>query len=136
MKPVDLIVDALAAYRLTRLVTLDTITETPRRAIVREAFLRECWLPYSEDEQVEGWDEWMSTPPSSYPAAEFVSHVREAGKVPIPKAADLITCRWCAGVWVAFGVIAARYFAPSLWDPVARALAVSAAAALVAGLEQ
>lgn len=125
-----IVIDALAAYRLTRLVTLDTITEGPRRAVVRKAFLDSpgAALPH-------GWADWMSTPATSYPAAEFVAGVREAGDHAIPKAADLITCRWCAGVWVSAGVIAARALVPKLWDPVARVLAVSAAAALVAGLE-
>lgn len=37
MRPEDLAVVALASFRLTRLVTSDTLTETPRRAVQRWA---------------------------------------------------------------------------------------------------
>jgi hypothetical protein len=52
-----------------------------------------------------------------------------------PRLATLVTCRWCAGVWIAGGVAAARRCAPTAWDPVARGLALAAAAVLLAGLE-
>ena len=45
-----------------------------------------------------------------------------------PKLARLITCRWCAGVWIAAGVVGARSLAPRAWTPVARALALYDAA--------
>lgn len=73
------VVDALACYRLTRLVTTDRIT----------APLRD--------------------------------------RVPF----EVITCDWCIGQWVAFGVVAARKVAPKLWGPVALALAYSAVAGIV-----
>lgn len=46
-----------------------------------------------------------------------------------------ITCRWCAGVWIAGGVVAARTFAPKVWSSVARGMALSAVATLLARLE-
>lgn len=49
--------------------------------------------------------------------------------------ADLIGCRWCVSVWVGFGVVAARTLAPQVWNPVARALALSTASTLVGRLE-
>jgi len=52
-----------------------------------------------------------------------------------PKIARLITCRWCAGVWIAGGVVLARSVAPRMWQPIARGMALSAGAALLAGLE-
>ena len=58
----------------------------------------------------------------------------EAVKDP-PKLARLITCRWCAGVWIAGAVVAARTIAPRGWDPVAKGLALSAGAALLARFE-
>jgi hypothetical protein len=48
-----------------------------------------------------------------------------------PKLATLVTCRWCAGMWIAAGVT----LAPRAWDPVARGLALSAGAVLLARLE-
>jgi hypothetical protein len=52
-----------------------------------------------------------------------------------PRLATLITCRWCAGMWIAAGVTAARLARPGAWDPVARGLALSASAVLLARLE-
>lgn len=43
-----------------------------------------------------------------------------------------IDCDWCVGVWVAFGVVAARRYAPAVWSPVATALALSALTGLAA----
>jgi hypothetical protein len=47
-----------------------------------------------------------------------------------------VACRWCASIWIGFGVVALRRFAPRVWDPAARGLAFSAAAVLVAALEK
>jgi hypothetical protein len=52
-----------------------------------------------------------------------------------PRLATLVTCRWCAGIWIAAGVGLARSVAPRAWSPVARALALSAGAVLLARLE-
>ena len=48
---------------------------------------------------------------------------------------QLLTCRYCVGVWVGFGVMGARWLIPGVWTPIAYALAISAAAPLLAGLE-
>jgi hypothetical protein len=110
----DFGIDALAAYRLTRLVTADIVSEPFRRSIVG-------WLL--------GWSEEQMAS-ASPTAVEAVDAEAEP-----PKVARLITCRWCAGVWVAFGVAGARVAAPRAWDPAAKALALSAASALIARLE-
>lgn len=44
----------------------------------------------------------------------------------------LLSCPWCVGMWVAFGVVAARRVAPQVWGPLATALALSAATGLIA----
>jgi hypothetical protein len=59
-----------------------------------------------------------------------------ADEADAPKLATLVTCRWCAGVWIAAGVVLARRVAPRQWAPVAEVLAVAAAGTLVAGLER
>lgn len=110
-----LVVDALAAYRLTRLVTADTITEGPRDAVVRWAYERAGLLDVAADGA--SWSEVAMADDDA------------------PKLATLVTCRWCTGVYVAVAVVAARRLAPRAWAPVADMLAVSSAAALVAGLE-
>jgi hypothetical protein len=121
---IPLLLDALAAFRLTRLVTADTILDQPRARIVRRAYERQDWpspAAWSEHQQnvaaAGGW--------SDYAQDDLVA----------PKLATLVTCRWCAGVWVSFGVVAARRLVPRAWQPVAEALAFSAGAALLAGLE-
>lgn len=116
-RAIDLAVDALAAYRLTKLATDDAITEDPRRWLVERSYR---WsyrvLPVGSE--------------GAPTAVDLVSLDDDP-----PKLAILLTCRWCMGVWVAAGVTAARLAAPATWRVAARGLAVSAAAALIAGLE-
>lgn len=107
-----LVVDALATYRLTRLATADVISEPARMAVLRKVGAEPP--PGQED-----------------PTAQ---EVVEALEDP-PRLATLITCRWCAGVWIAAGVTAARLAAPRLWEPVSRGLALSATAVLLARYE-
>lgn len=113
----DLATDALAAYRLTKLATDDAITEDPRRWLVERAYR---------------WS-YRVLPVNAEGAPTAIDLV-ELDDDP-PKLAILLTCRWCMGVWVAAGVTAARLVAPRPWRIAARGLAVSAAAALIAGLE-
>lgn len=111
----ELLVDALAAYRLTRLATADVISEPWRRRVV--------------DRLVEDGPETEEAV-----VAATAQEVVDALPDP-PKVARLLTCRWCAGVWIAGGVVAARAAAPRAWDPVARALALAAVATLLARAE-
>jgi Protein of unknown function (DUF1360) len=113
--PIELSIDLLAAYRLTRLATADIISEGPRRALV-DSVGREA------AETVD--------PRHERTAVAVVSEMEDP-----PPLARLVTCRWCAGVWIAGGVVLARAIAPRAWDPVAKALALSAGAALLAALE-
>lgn len=114
MDPLELVVDMLATYRLTRLATADVISEPMRQSVVG---------------RLVGADE---VPPGAVvpTALEMVEDLDNP-----PKLARLITCRWCAGVWIAGAVVMARSVAPKLWDPVARAMALSAGAALLARFE-
>jgi hypothetical protein len=111
----DLVVDGLATYRLTRLATADVISEPARMAVLRRVGLDPPAEPEAE------------APPTA-------QAVVEESPDP-PKVATLVTCRWCAGVWIAGGVALARRVAPSAWDPVARGLALAAGAVLLARLE-
>jgi hypothetical protein len=107
-----LLVDVLATYRLTRLVTADVISEPARRAVLRKVGAEPP--PDMDDPSAEQIVESLQRP---------------------PRLATLITCRWCAGIWIAMGVTIARSFAPRLWTPVARGLALSSGAVLLSGLE-
>jgi hypothetical protein len=108
----ELVVDALATYRLTRLATADVISEPARMALIRRAG---ATPPPGEDD---------------LSAQEVVEGLSDP-----PKLATLITCRWCAGMWIAAGVAVARRLAPEAWEPVSRALALSATAVLLARFE-
>lgn len=93
----------------------DVISEPFRRSIVGRAL---------------GWDADKLATETTL-AVEVVETLEEP-----PKIARLITCRWCAGVWIAGGVVLARAGAPQAWEPVARGLALSASAVLIARLEE
>lgn len=110
----ELAIDAAAVHRLTRLVTADSLTEPARSALVRSV-----GVSIDADEL----------------AHEAVELLRGRDPRGVPRTADLVTCRWCASVWVSFGVLAARRLFPRMWDPVARALALSSVSTLIAGLE-
>lgn len=117
---IPLLLDALSAYRLTRLITADNLLDGPRDAVVAWAYRR-----YRPDVPAlvcfdDHPGEWAAKAESD-PAA--------------PKPAVLVTCRWCAGMWVSLGVVATRRLFPRAWHPLAEALAFSAGAALLAGLE-
>lgn len=111
--PLELAVDGLAAYRLTRLATADIISEPWRRSVVDRL------VANGHEDAAEG---------------ETAQDVVDAMVEP-PRLARLLTCRWCAGVWIAAGVVGARAVAPRVWEPVARTLALSAAATLIARAE-
>lgn len=117
-RALSLLVDAIAVYRLTRLVTADVILDGPRNAIVRGAYV------------AAGRAEAVTNRPDEFDWAEHAEDDRDA-----PKLATLVVCRWCVGMWIAFGVVMLRRLVPSAWRPVAEALSFSAAAALLAGLE-
>jgi hypothetical protein len=108
----DLLIDVLATYRLTRLVTADVISEPARQAVLRRVGAEPG--PGAEDPTAQEIVESLDRP---------------------PRLATLVTCRWCAGVWIAAGVTAARVIAPRPWNHVARGLALSASAVLLARVE-
>jgi hypothetical protein len=106
------VIDALATYRLTRLATADVISEPARQAVLRSVGAEP---PPGRDDPT---------------AVEIVESLDQP-----PKLATLVTCRWCAGIWIAGGVTLSRRLAPGAWEPVARGLALSAAAVLLARFE-
>lgn len=113
MSPTVATIDALATARLTRLVTKDVLTKRPRAAIIRAAYRRAGRSEHSGD-------------PDDWPVIDGDD---------TPKLAWLITCPWCASVYVAAGVVLVRHRAPRLWQPVAELLAASQVAGLVGNLD-
>lgn len=65
------------------------------------------------------------------PRAHVKASLHAAGYA---KAVEGLGCEWCTGVWVAAAVTAARYVAPRVWQPVARALAAADLAGIVTSL--
>lgn len=110
----DLVVDALAAFRLTRLVVADTITEGPRAKLLARIYLAARRPPPAD----------MSEPGNDW------THAVQDDPDP-PKLATLVTCPWCAGFYVSIGVVVARRLAPRAWAPIARAFAISGVAGVL-----
>lgn len=123
----ELLVDALACYRLTRLATADTIFDEPRGLVVR-------WAYEAHHTQGDLRDAMAAKGLDADRLAHWPLFAQQDDDT--PKLATLVTCRWCAGVWCAAAVLAARTLSPRLWRWAARGLAVAAAGALVAGLEK
>lgn len=116
-----MIADAIATYRLTKLVTDDTITQPVRDTLIELAYEwdgRGTWARDTFRPEIEG--DWQD--------------VVAADEQP-PKLATLLTCRWCAGMWVAAFVVLARRVAPRAWKPLRDVLVFSAAAGLLARAE-
>lgn len=122
-------VDALAVYRITRLLTADTILDGPRGRFIawanrrRDANVTVLVCPKCS---IARTDSEFLCPLCRTPDAPTL--LEAGGNAEPSKLAYWITCPWCLGVWVAAGVVIARRVAPRVWDPVARLLALSAIA--------
>lgn len=126
----DLLVDSAAAYRLTKLVTDDVITQ-PLRDRLLERIYRGTDLHPDRTLLMVPID--MLPMPDLHDEGSWQDFtIRDEHP---PKLATLLTCRWCAGVWIAAGVTVARRVAPRAWRPAAELLTCAAAAALLARFE-
>lgn len=125
-----LLVDALAVYRLSRLVTRDVLTRGLREKVIERAYLSQGARWGACEDGLE-----VHRPGKLLVIASRWDEVPGADDAP-PKLASLISCSWCSSVYLAFGAVVARRLFPRLWAPVAEALAFSAVAGLVSGLER
>lgn len=114
-----LILDGVACYRITRLITKDRLFVNVRDNIIRNAY-KATDTPFNASQVVAPGD-WVTLAVADPDA---------------PATATLVTCRMCASIWVATGVILARGVAPKQWDPIAQMLTIASVGALIAGLEQ
>jgi len=112
--PVWLIINTLAAYRLTRLWVSDMLPPLPR---VR-AFLR--------TKAQQRWDAWAH--PVRATQAEWQARDRkQAAYNDTPPLSNLVDCYWCAGFWISLATALAASITPTwLWALPATALAMSA----------
>jgi hypothetical protein len=121
----DLALDAIAVHRLTRLATADEITQPARDWIIEGAYDRAHRRSYASMQQSAGVVD-LGLPGGWQ---ELVEHDENA-----PKLATLVTCRWCASIWIGFGVLVVRR--RRWWRPVANVLGWSSVSTLLAGLER
>lgn len=119
-----LLIDALAAHRLTRLVTTDVLTQRMRDGVIMYALNHHTTLDVEAEFQEAGLITDREGDPQDL--VQRMSHP--------PKLAELVTCRWCAGMWVALGIVLVGRRLPG-WRWLSEALALSSAAALLAAVE-
>lgn len=99
-----LLVDALATFRLTVLVTADAITDRWRDWIRRR-----------------GWTYDAGRPELPIPVPTMLGARFRALHT-------LVTCPWCISIWLAAGVVIVTRLVPDVWQYAAMALALSAVA--------
>jgi len=104
MDPVILVVDALAIFRLSRLVTSDTILDRPRAWLLRRWPGSETEFYDSEVENSEVRGRPVVTLEGTRPRLWVVLEPHWFG--------SLIQCVWCISIWLAVAVVAARQW----WD--------------------
>jgi hypothetical protein len=124
--PALLLVAALAAYRLTRLWTTDTLPPLPRVRATIERWAGERWSPAVRLEMHRRG--LLPRTPDEVAADQYTVDLYD-GEPPLAK---LATCPWCSGFWISAGVVLASSLLPAwLWWPLAAALALSAVAGLI-----
>jgi hypothetical protein len=111
----DLLLDALAVFRMTRLLTTDALLDEPRDAVLR-------WAEQGCTCDNTGGEHWGDCPAG-----------RQWWR---PKIGTLASCPWCMSAHVGLLVVAFRRFAPRLWTPLAKALAYSALTGLISQREE
>lgn len=129
--PLWLAVNALAAYRLTRLWVADMLPPLPRLRQSVEAWAHERWAPAQAKEREQTY--LHSSPPSKMPPDsdhELTSLFATYGGT--PPLAYLVTCAWCSGYWISLAVfLLATLFPAAVWAFVAVPLAFSAVTGLL-----
>jgi hypothetical protein len=111
-----LIVDGLAAARLTRLVTTDRVTRRARDLFIEGAY-ESAGLAAATRPFIDSPGDW----------AEWAAEDRD-----VPPTAYLVTCDWCTGAWVAALLALGHVVAPKATRVVTRAAAVAWVAGLLA----
>lgn len=108
MSLLRLVVDAVACYRLTILVTRDTITSPAREWLRARAY--PDTLPEGAS-RIYLWGHPASPRPWMMATRRWVH--------------ELVTCAWCSSIWIAAGVVALTATVPLVWQYPAAVLALS-----------
>jgi Protein of unknown function (DUF1360) len=106
-----LTVNCLAVFRLTRLISIDTIMERPRKRLLDTATRI-------------AFEDATSNHNRPTPITTNV----------FGKAWEMITCPWCLSVWLAVPVVAFTKLIPGVWLYPALALALTAVTGLLSEL--
>lgn len=109
--PVLLLINALAAFRLARLVVADDVPPMPR---VRDVILRRAMARWRKRHLPHGADRTRDLYGDE------------------PPVATLISCMWCSGWWVALAVSVLALVAGPWWYLLGAPLAVSAVVGIAA----
>lgn len=125
MSPLELGLDALAAFRVTRLITTDRITRAPRVKVIRHAYeAKGHRLEWINDDVPA----ITSRTPMSDGQVENLAHEDDD----VPELAAFIVCPWCIGMWVALGVAVAGR--TCIWRGLRVPLALSSITGLLASV--
>jgi hypothetical protein len=101
IRPFNLLVLALASFRLAHLLVFDRITD-----FIRDPFLKKELVT------------------DEHGAAKIE-------KKPANKLGYLLTCYWCTGIWTSAALVGLRAFSPRIGRPVVLVLAVAGAQSLM-----
>jgi hypothetical protein len=135
-QPVALIINALAAYRLTRLWIDDMLPPLPR--IRKWIDKRTGWwsLIYGKLRRFDRRHPGDLTDAEQAQRDQLIDQAKR--RIALyqgePAAGYLLTCYWCTGFWIGLGVFLAASLLPGiLWTILAVPLALSATTGLIAG---
>lgn len=120
MKPFDFALNALATYRITRLITTDDITRPLREKVIRHAY---------GDEIRKKSNEVLGSP-GAWQEFDGLTELA-ANDETVPNLAKLILCPHCTGVYAALAVWLGATLAPRVWKPLGTVLALSAVPSIV-----
>lgn len=134
-----LLIDALACWRLTRLVVADTfppILWARERIVARFTrvvpIYEQRWkpLPVLDLDPSDQGHPLLLEPQTSEMEMVVIGHQDKPGAL-----AELVECPHCSSVWLGFGIVAAESLFPGVWGIAALALALSAVAGYIVGAE-
>jgi hypothetical protein len=124
--------------RVTRLIVSDTITAPAREHVIKlltyDKNQRAAIRKHERDRAAAITE---GTPPDALPKLRLPAPTSAAAAAVRTRIAELITCRWCAGVWVAAAVVLSARLAGHrrAWQHVADAATAAYLTGFVAGHE-
>lgn len=132
LDPLVLLIDLLAVYRLTRLITKDTLLQEIRWWILQRWPNEGTEFPANIVTDINKANGALA---NGLPVFRSTKEDEDGDSIWLPlrtyKITELLECPWCASYWVAAIVVALRTFIPTPWGYVAVTLAFSALVGLI-----